>query len=157
MKKFTLYSILCALALSTLVIGCKQGNGGSGNTPENKSPLVGVWELKSMALTTFPGDCPKDPMNPMAGVIPQAQPYYYLTSDGKAHYAIKDLNGNLSAKKPAYDYKIEGNKVKIGDLEYTFEITGNDVVLKLEGQPFIKATKVEKPSGTDIVAAPAIQ
>ena len=156
MKKFALYSILSALMLSALVLGCNQGNGG-GNTPENKSPLVGVWEVKSMAVITFPGDCPKDPMNPMAGVIPQAQPYYYLTSDGKAHYAIKDPNGNLFAKKPAYDYKIEGNKVTIGTMNFTFEIKGNDIELKLEGESYIKATKVEKPIGADIVAAPAIQ
>ena len=46
MKKFTLYSILSALMLSALVIGCNQGNKG-GDTPAINSPLVGVWEMKS--------------------------------------------------------------------------------------------------------------
>ena len=162
MKKFTLYSILSALMLSALVIGCNQGNKGGdtpgGDTPAINSPLVGVWEMKNMDGIPYPGDAKKDLFNPNSEFASGSQPYFYLASNGKAHYALKDVNGNLTVKKPAYDYTIAGTKVTIGGVEFNFVITGNNVVLTGPGgKPIIKATKVEKPIGADIEAAPAIQ
>ena len=157
MKKFTLYSILSALMLSALVIGCNQGNRG-GDTPAITGPLVGVWEIKIMDGIPYPGDARKDIFNPNSEIASGSQPYFYLASNGKAHYALKDVNGNLTVKKPAYDYTIAGTKVTIGGVEFNFVITGNNVVLTGPGgKPIIKATKVEKPIGADIEAAPAIQ
>ena len=157
MKKIALYSILSALMLSALVIGCNQGNKG-GDTPAINSPLVGVWEMKNMDSITYPGDAKKDLFNPNSEFAHGSQPYFYLASNGKAHYALKDINGNLTVKKPAYDYTIAGTKVTIGGVEFTFVITGSNVVLTGPGgKPIIMATKVEKPIGADIEAAPAIQ
>ena len=157
MKKFTLYSILSALMLSALVIGCNQGNKG-GDTPATTEALVGVWEIKSMDSITYPGDAKKDIFNPNSGFASGSQPYFYLASNGKAHYALKDINGNLTVKKPAYDYTIAGSKVTISGVEFNFVITGNNVVLTGPGgKPTIMAEKVEKPIGADIEAAPAIQ
>ena len=97
MKKIALYSILSALMLSALVIGCNQGNKG-GDTPAINSPLVGVWEMKSMDGIPYPGDAKKDLFNPNSEFASGSQPYFYLASNGKAHYALKDINGNLTVK-----------------------------------------------------------
>ena len=157
MKKFTLYSILSALMLSALVIGCNQGNKGE-DTPATTEALVGVWEIKSMDSITYPGDAKKDIFNPNSEFASGSQPYFYLASNGKAHYALKDINGNLTVKKPAYDYTIAGSKVTIGGVEFNCVISGNTVVLTGPGgKPTIRAEKVEKPIGADIEAAPAIQ
>ena len=157
MKKFALYSILSALMLSALVLGCGHGNN-DGGTPGNDSPIVGVWEIKNMDGVAYPGDAKKDLFNINSEFVPNSQPYFYLAGDNKAHYAIKDTNGNLTVKKPAYDYKIADNKITIGSVEFIFVITGNNVLLTgTGGKPVINATKVEKPIGADIVAAPAIQ
>lgn len=160
MKKIALYSILCALMLNTLVLACKQGNN-VGNTPTEKSSLVGVWEITNMDDFKFPGDCLKDPENLNSGFVPQAQPYYYLADNGKAYWAIKTKNVNeekLTVRKTPFDYKIEGDKINIGSLEFTFKIDGENVELKgIAGRPVIKAKKVEKPTGAQIISADPIQ
>ena len=160
MKKIALYSILCALMLSALLVGCNHGKKDS-DSPVVKSPLVGVWEITNMDDFKFPGDCLKDPENLNSGFVPQAQPYYYLADNGKAYWAIKTKNVNeekLSVRKTPFDYKIEGDKINIGSLEFTFKIDGNNVELKgIAGRPVIKAKKVENPTGAQIISADPIQ
>ena len=161
MKKIALYSVLCALILSTLAVGCRGTNGGSGNDPVADSPLAGVWMATTFGGLKCPCECPKNPEKPHENRI-QGQPYFYLTADYKAYYAIKtNLNmEELRVSKPTLSYKIEGKKVIIGTQEYNFELSNNGNNLKLThvyGKPEIELQKVQAPTGAEIMNAEQIQ